>query len=441
MPGPPPAPAAGRASRSRAAGAGRRRSSARAWSTRRSSPRRRSSGRRAGWRSPASRSARAGRSAASRGARPGRREPRRSRRSRPRHPRGGREGCSAPGRPTGATGRGTAATSPFGRRGKRQPRDRQQLVAALGHESRLEALGRAEHEHLGVRFALDEPVGGGEQRIDVAGGASAGEQVSGHRRALPELARASGRCLRERQHHPDRRQGRDQGRASRRDQGQRHPEHRQQPEHHRDVHEGLADDPDHGRAGRELGEGVARHPDDAHEADRQQDEQAEHQDRADQAELFADDREDEVVVGLGNPRPFAGRVAEPDPEDAAVGERLPAVRDLVAIGLREIGVRAAAEPGRDAAGARGADLHEDQRDRGDHRDRAGDPAQLDTREEQRAERDRDQDDRGAQVAAEQHETDRQPDDGADGEQDALPVIAGSAGGSSASRPARPRRRA
>ena len=47
--------------------------------------------------------------------------------------------------------------------------------------------------------------------------------------------------------------------------------------------------------------------------------------RADEPELLADDREDVVVVGLGQPRPLRLRVAEADAEHAAGGERPHAV--------------------------------------------------------------------------------------------------------------------
>ena len=53
----------------------------------------------------------------------------------------------------------------------------EQLVAALGHEPGLEALRGAEHEHLVVGVALAQAVGDGEQRVHVAGGPAAGQQV------------------------------------------------------------------------------------------------------------------------------------------------------------------------------------------------------------------------------------------------------------------------
>jgi hypothetical protein len=45
--------------------------------------------------------------------------------------------------------------------------------------------------------------------------------------------------------------------------------------------------------------------------------------RADEAELFADDREDEVVVGLGQPGPFltAGAQSHAEPASGGQGEQ------------------------------------------------------------------------------------------------------------------------
>ena len=49
---------------------------------------------------------------------------------------------------------------------------------------RLESLLRAEHQHVAVS-AIAQHVGDGEQRIDMAGGATAGEEVRGHFATLP----------------------------------------------------------------------------------------------------------------------------------------------------------------------------------------------------------------------------------------------------------------
>ena len=54
-------------------------------------------------------------------------------------------------------------------------------------------------------------------------------------------------------------------------------------------------------------------------------EQAEHGERADQPELLADDREDEVVVRLGQPAPLLPAGAEADAPPAAVGQGVEAV--------------------------------------------------------------------------------------------------------------------
>ena len=59
-------------------------------------------------------------------------------------------------------------------------------------------------------------------------------------------------------------------------------------------------------------------------------EQREHDEAADDAELLGDQREDEVVVRVGQPAPLEVALAEPDAEPAAVGDRVPALQRLVA---------------------------------------------------------------------------------------------------------------
>ena len=113
-----------------------------------------------------------------------------------------------------------------------------ELVAAHGHEPGLEPLRRAEHEDLGVGLALAQAVGDGEQRIDVAGGAAAGEQVRGHRAERPDraAARATARASHARpprgrgegEHDADGDEGREQRGATRRDERQRNAEDREQ---------------------------------------------------------------------------------------------------------------------------------------------------------------------------------------------------------------------
>ena len=82
--------------------------------------------------------------------------------------------------------------------------------------------------------------------------------------------------------------------------------------------------------------------------DREHDEQQQHDDGAEQPELLADDGEDEVVVGFGQPGPLGLRVAEADAEDAAGGERPPAVHRLPAGPWSSCRSSAAAQPGHDA---------------------------------------------------------------------------------------------
>ncbi len=64
--------------------------------------------------------------------------------------------------------------------GEGDARDGEQLVAALRHEPRLEPLRRTQHEQGGVGLLLPPVVGEREQRIDVAGGPSAGQERGRH---------------------------------------------------------------------------------------------------------------------------------------------------------------------------------------------------------------------------------------------------------------------
>ena len=159
----------------------------------------------------------------------------------------------------------------------------------------------------------------------------AGDRACVPRRALPR--RAPGlRVARDGEHDADREQGGEQRGAARGDEWQRHTEDGEDTEHDTDIdnawpmiHTSTAAVAacDEGRAGR------AEH---AGERDREQRRRAPmHHDRADEAELLADDREDEVVVGGGQPRPLRRRVAEADAEHAAVRERERAVLGLPAV--------------------------------------------------------------------------------------------------------------
>ena len=139
--------------------------------------------------------------------------------------------------------------------------------------------------------------------------------------------------------------------------------------------------------------------------DREHDEEADHDDRADEAELLADDREDEVVVGRGQPRPLRRRVAEPHAEDPAVREReravldLPAVRDVVlgAVSCRNAVIR------RIRLSLETATIRRTRRPRQTTGRQQPEPHPD---EEERAEQHARHDHHGAEVAAEEHEADR-----------------------------------
>ena len=99
-------------------------------------------------------------------------------------------------------------------------------------------------------------------------------------------------------------------------------------------------------------------------------EQREHHDRTDEPELLADDREDEVVVGLGQPVPLRFRVAQPDAEQPAAGQCPGAVLHLPAqVGVVALGA-AVVEPDIETLLPGRAQLREGQPDQrhADHRD-------------------------------------------------------------------------
>src|SRR5699024_9277254 len=104
------------------------------------------------------------------------------------------------------------------------------------------------------------------------------------------------------------------------DEGQGQADDGQQPGDDADVDGGLPDQQGEVAGGGDLDHevlGAHDHPDHtvAQDGEDEDDDEA-----ADQAELFADDGEDEVVVGLGQPGPLLPAGAESDPEPAAGGQ-------------------------------------------------------------------------------------------------------------------------
>ena len=209
---------------------------------------------------------------------------------------------------------------------EREPRDRQQLVAALGHESRLEPLGRAEHERpsaSGSRCA--QPIGGREQRIDVAGGAAAGEAGRWSPRALDRAPTVgtrrtgprdgsrlgTGRCVRANDSTtPIAASVVISAEPPAETSGSGTPSTGSSPSTTAMFTKAWP-------MIQTMAALVASFANGSLDIRMMRTKQiasttnsSEHEDRAEQAELLADDREDEVVVGLGQPRPLGRRVAE-----------------------------------------------------------------------------------------------------------------------------------
>ncbi len=83
-------------------------------------------------------------------------------------------------------------------------------------------------------------------------------------------------------------------------------------------------------AANEHAERIGRAAGDAEADETERREQREHQDASDETELLADDREDEVGVGVGEEHPLGATRAEPDAAHAAAAERDQRLGDLIA---------------------------------------------------------------------------------------------------------------
>ena len=106
------------------------------------------------------------------------------------------------------------------------------------------------------------------------------------------------------------------------------------PDHVADVDERLTEHPHRGGGGQQPQERVGRTARDPHPGVGEQPEQCQQPECADEAEFLADDREDEVVVGVGQVVPLGGALTETVAEDAAVGQRELRLPGLVAGVLR-----------------------------------------------------------------------------------------------------------
>src|SRR5438309_5474045 len=129
--------------------------------------------------------------------------------------------------------------------------------------------------------------------------------------------RRAGAVARDAEHHADRREGGGERGAPVAEKRQRHAGDGECVGHGRHVEQGLEGGPRRDRGGERPGEAwrraqgrrVAAHPENQ--------KTKHHQGRADQSGFFADDREDEVGVGLGQPAVFLDRVADAHTEYAA----------------------------------------------------------------------------------------------------------------------------
>src|SRR6266511_34922 len=130
----------------------------------------------------------------------------------------------------------------------------------------------------------------------------------------------------------------DERRATERDEGERDPGYRQQPDDTTDVDRGLRDHPDRDARGKQHPEAIGCAQRGADAQDRERDEQAEDDGRPDEPELFADHREDEVGVSVREEQPLRPASAEAHAVDAATPERDQRLHDLVA-GVGRVGAR------------------------------------------------------------------------------------------------------
>ena len=246
----------------------------------------------------------------------------------------------------------------------RPPRQRDlgheaQVDAAGRHEPGLETLPGAERGDAHVGVAAPQGVGEGEQRRHVAGAAPSREQDGGgggqrdhrllrrdaidrgrdgstasDRRSM--LGRASSRAL---QPGSLRAKESRMPRASRvvtsedppaETSGSGTPMTGKSPMTAPMLMMACPMQPRHDAGARDAHEAVLGAADEAEAGPGQHGEEREDHQRARQAELLADDGEDEVVVGLGEPLPLLLGGAEPDAPPAAVGEGVHAVHRLAA---------------------------------------------------------------------------------------------------------------
>ena len=206
---------------------------------------------------------------------------------------------------------------------------------------------------------------------------------------------------------PEHRQHRQRRRAARRQQRQLNAGHRQQADHVSDVDQRLCGDQHGDRRRHQPQERIGRPVGDAQTDEGEDHEQRHHQQAPDQPEFLTDDREDEVVVRVGQIVPFGTTLPEPHPEHTAVGQGVGRLTCLVSGALRIVDT---AEEAHHALRAIALDQSQHdrdartrQRERGEHLDRQ-------TREPQQGADDDRDGDRGRQVRLEDdQQTDQQTD--------------------------------
>ena len=126
---------------------------------------------------------------------------------------------------------------------------------------------------------------------------------------------------------------RDERRAARRDERQGLARRREHADGAPDVQERLEHEHDGDRTREHGAEVVTRSTGDAHARPQQHEERCDHDKRTDEAELLADDRIDEVGLRFGQVQVLLTRVSQTHAENAAFGDRIVRMHELVALAV------------------------------------------------------------------------------------------------------------
>ncbi len=212
------------------------------------------------------------------------------------------------------------------------------------------------------------------------------------------------------QHHRDRHEVHEDGRAAEAHERQGQALGGQGAEVHAHVDEGLEAHPDRhalrdeAREDAVQGDGLAA---DVHDAARHPEEQRDHDQHADEAEFLADHGEQEVGVGFGQPVQLFHAAAQADAEDLATAYGDERVRELVALAER-VRLAERVEVGEDPLPAPWAAHHHDGEGEHQHGGDEEEHAGVDAAQEQDAHRDDGDHHEGAHVGLgqQQHAHDR-----------------------------------